>query len=287
MDSFRRDMVSEDLSAEVGKLKSRIIEIDQQRHKLAAKLGEVLYEATKDKPEFRAGHEDLFDEMAALDGKRELARERIAELARAQQAGLESGQTYLCPSCGAELSGKPFFCSTCGAAIDPEQLEAAKPEATLACPLCGGRVHEHDVFCLTCGTNLKEYAASVSEADEDGSGQEEVPVEAVDEFAPETPVIEVTEEPVPDAPAAEEVNEFAPEAPVVEPAPAPESAPVVGDTPPAQPDMVYVIGGGQEPAAPQPEAAPQPGFIQCPGCGKSVSSEYRFCIYCGATLPPR
>ena len=117
--------------------------------------------------------------------------------------------------------------------------------------------------------------------------KEEVPVEAVDEFAPETPVIEVTEEPVPDAPAAEEVNEFAPEAPVVEPAPAPEPAPVVGDTPPAQPDMVYVIGGGQEPAAPQPEAAPQPGFIQCPGCGKSVSSEYRFCIYCGATLPPR
>lgn len=277
MDSFRRDMVSEDLSAEVGKLKSRIIEIDQQRHKLAAKLGEVLYEATKDKPEFRAGHEDLFDEMADLDGKRELARDRIAELARAQRGDLGADLTFLCPSCGAELSGKPFFCSVCGTPIDPEKLEEAKPEATLSCPLCGGRVHEHDVFCLTCGTNLKEYAASIAEDDGNGTAHED-PAGAVDEFAPEAPVIATAEDPGPDAPVAEAVNEFAPEAPVVENA---ATAPAAPDVPPVRSDMVYVIGGEQE------AAAPQPALIQCPSCGKSVSSEYRFCIYCGATLPTK
>ena len=138
------------------RLRMQLNDLMRQRNELAARLGSSLYEETRTIPHMRAGREDLYDGIAAIDQQRVEIQDRLDEIEREAQAAQEAARVFCCPRCGTRVLGSQGFCSGCGmpvadirsaASVDVESVVSSG----LTCSFCGAPLEEGDVFCMSCG----------------------------------------------------------------------------------------------------------------------------------------
>lgn len=161
MGSFvRRGTDAAGRAAETANLKMQLNDLMKRRQGLAAQLGASLYEPTKEIQEFRAGREQIYDSIEAIDRQRAALERQLADIEAASQAAQMATVRYTCPRCGSSVYAQDSFCSGCGLPIADVKamiLNAAPqqaPNSGMACPSCGAPINEGDVFCMSCGKAL-------------------------------------------------------------------------------------------------------------------------------------
>jgi hypothetical protein len=113
--------------AKMIKLKAQIGEVARQRAEFAAQLGAVVYTATKDDPEARAGRETFYAGIEDCDQRTAQLEAEYASL-DAEGAAADGQAKSLCPQCGAPISPNDRFCVACGAQLRGD-LSASAPAA--------------------------------------------------------------------------------------------------------------------------------------------------------------
>lgn len=197
---FNRGVESASRTAQTAKLRAQLNSLQKQRQDLAATLGESLYPATKDRVEFTAGREGLYQSIAGIDSQCDAINQQIAQLEAEASGTAAASSGYTCPRCGVAVDEGDLFCTNCGLPLDqakadqPAETPVAAP-ATPApagvrtCPNCGSPVPDGDMFCMNCGARV------------DGAPAETEPAEGVteSEVAPESePAPDSAPEPVPE-----------------------------------------------------------------------------------------
>lgn len=136
-----------------------------------------------------------------------------------------------CPSCGSPVDAEDRFCGTCGTDLASRSVETV----SRFCTNCGGPLDEADRFCGRCGASVRALGpASPPEAGHpeaplsEASEPEAEPEEDEDFFADWNVVF--AEEPSPQEAVTEAVprppSERGSDTEILQPAPAPERAPV-------------------------------------------------------------
>ena len=175
---FNRGVDAVNRSTKTAGLRRQISEIAAQRQNLTAQLGASLYEETRNNPEFVAGREKLYADIAALDEKRKQIDQAIVAIEN-EAAG---SAVLRCHVCGASVNASDMFCTGCGTPVadirkasginfTPAVSATAEASAATAaaasavavaqpsgptCPNCGKVVEEGDLFCIYCGTRLAD-----------------------------------------------------------------------------------------------------------------------------------
>ncbi len=130
------------------KLKGQLADVNKRRQDYAAQLGASLYEATKDDPAFRAGREQLYDGITALDQQRSQILQQMQEIEQQAYAAAEAAATFQCQVCGTTVRNTDLFCSGCGTPVD--QARPVIPEQNYAQPQTDHPMA--DTVVLTAGT---------------------------------------------------------------------------------------------------------------------------------------
>lgn len=173
--AVNRGTASAGRATEKIKLNARISELNKQRQRLAAQLGALLYEVTKDDPNHPAESEALYAAIARCDEEREACQTQIHQLEQQSAAVATASSTFKCAVCGATMSGSDLFCSGCGSPVEKARPQVASNapvavEASAFCANCGAPMAADDLFCMSCGTKvgaapeLKEANASADAA---------------------------------------------------------------------------------------------------------------------------
>lgn len=175
------------------KLKTDMADARNRRDRMMAELGRQLYPIVSGSPEFTVGREQLFADIAAVDGEIAAIEGQIAEVerlaaerrakeqaeaqARAEQqraAAAAAAQQRAAAAAAVQAAGVPQVPGAPGAPVpqspavphDPATPHApavpASPEgyATVpqpqeaSCPQCGSGVTATAVFCSNCGSKL-------------------------------------------------------------------------------------------------------------------------------------
>lgn len=171
--AVNRGTASAGRATEKMKLNARISELNKQRQGLAAQLGALLYEVTKDDLNHPEGSAALYAAIAHCDEEREACQAQIHQLEQQSAAVATASSTFKCVVCGATMSGNDLFCSGCGSPVEKARPQAtaapvAVAESTVFCANCGAPMAADDLFCMSCGTKvgaapeLKEANASAN-----------------------------------------------------------------------------------------------------------------------------
>ncbi len=154
--SISRGTAAAERTAKTLAVKNRINEIQKRRRDLAAQLGASLYEATKDKDEFREGREGIYDAISSCDAERDDCQRQIEQL----EAESKAAQQVSCPNCGARISASDSFCWGCGKPVDKDLSASESREPTsldsgaAKCERCNSPVAAGDLFCMRCGAKI-------------------------------------------------------------------------------------------------------------------------------------
>ena len=293
-------------AATSAKLKVQLADAQRRRKDLLTQLGDTLYDATKDLPEFRAGREQIYDGIAEVDAEMAGYEQQSREL-EAAAPGVGFGAGYVpaepvdsygsvgsayegsyaaeaveatgtvCPHCGAPVEEGDLFCINCGKKIEvapvaaepiAAPIEAAANEKT--CPRCGEPMDEDDVFCSNCGFSF--FGAG----DSGQVGQE------------------IEEEPAISEPEATGWEDNASPEPEPEPEPTLVAKPVSAPVPPTPSDAGLTCPSCGAPRKPTDKfcmkcgakletPSPSPD-LTCPSCGAPRKPTDKFCMKCGAKL---
>lgn len=154
--SMNRGMASVERTGRSTKIKMQQTTLLSQRKDLAAQLGASLYEATKDNPEFRAGRESLYDDIANIDQQRAALDAELAQIEQEAAAQAQAAVVYICPKCGGTVRAGEKFCSGCGTPVSEIIPQQAEPVATATCSVCGAPINPGDKFCMSCGAKQGE-----------------------------------------------------------------------------------------------------------------------------------
>ena len=162
--AFNKGSSTASRSVEMARQKNRLKDISQQRTRLTAQLGAVLYEKTKDDPSWTSGLQELYSEIAKLDEDRDSVNAQIQSLTAQEQAEENLAHTFSCPSCGTTCSFADHYCMGCGQPIDDAKPSpsAERPIQNLICPICGNDVEPEDSFCMSCGGALQRKVNSAA-----------------------------------------------------------------------------------------------------------------------------
>lgn len=201
MGSFvRRGTDAAGRAAGTANLKMQLNDLMKRRQGLAAQLGASLYESTREIHEFRAGREQIYDDIEAIDRQRESLEQQLAEIEAASQAAQMASVRYTCPRCGASVYAQDSFCSGCGLSIAEVKslILNASPQPIqstgMVCPGCGAPINEDDVFCMNCGKDLRISETPEEECEMPGGAEPDSSCtegegEAIDDSSSDLPII--------------------------------------------------------------------------------------------------
>ncbi len=171
--TFNRGTAAAERATRSLRLNQRLNEINKDRQNLAAQLGAILYEETKNDPAARLGRDALYEGIANLDLEREKCQREIAELEAESAAAEEAARTYTCPRCGTTVQAGDLFCSGCGtkvedikSEIEAQRRASAVSESGRTCPSCGAVLSLDDVYCVACGAKVSAGNDPVAPAEE-------------------------------------------------------------------------------------------------------------------------
>ena len=143
------------------RLKLQMNDLMRERRELVAQLGASLYDVVKDNPEFREGREEILDQIASVDERRDSLQVQLDQIdadAEAAREAAASTQAIVCPNCGTSITSGHAFCTGCGKPV--AEIRAASGPV---CVSCGAQLQEGDLFCVECGAKQPEQNAEQGE----------------------------------------------------------------------------------------------------------------------------
>ncbi len=155
------------------KLKTDLADARNRRDRMMGELGRQVYPLIADKPEFVEGREELFSDIAAVDGEITGIENQIAEVERAaaerkaqeeaaaqQRAAAEAAaQQRAAAQAAAAQSAAQAVSQATGAPMPAGYATVSQPAAA-ACLQCGADVAVGAAFCSNCGAKLEAPAAA-------------------------------------------------------------------------------------------------------------------------------
>ncbi len=133
---------------EIGKVKNKIKDAENNIEKLKMSIGETAYSKFKDgestfpeAEEICSGINEAFDTIKDLEDK-------IMQLKHIRN----------CPDCSTEVDDVVAFCPKCGHKFEPlpvDEEEVAEKSEGLKCNSCGADLEEGTAFCGGCGAKVE------------------------------------------------------------------------------------------------------------------------------------
>lgn len=132
---------------EIGKVKNKIREAENNIEKLKMGIGETAY------AKFKAG-ETTFAEAEESCGSIDEALETIKGF---EAKILQLKHIRICPDCSTEVEDTVAFCPKCGHKFEPLPVEEEEAEEAdvLKCASCGVVLDEGASFCGSCGAKVE------------------------------------------------------------------------------------------------------------------------------------
>jgi uncharacterized membrane protein YvbJ len=133
---------------EIGKVKAKIRDAENEIEKAKMQIGEAAYKR------FKEG-ESTFPEAEEMGGKIDGILDDIKGL---EEKILRLRHVRACPGCGDEVEDTVAFCSKCGHKFEPlpvEEEEEDEDGDVLKCKSCGAEIEEGSAFCGKCGAKVE------------------------------------------------------------------------------------------------------------------------------------
>ena len=132
---------------EIGKIRNKIRDEENNIQKLKTEIGEKAYSM------FKEGDE-VFKEAAELCTGID---EALANIEVFEEKIMRLKHIRICPDCGVEVEDTVAFCSKCGHKFEPLPVEEPEEEEAQGpkCKACGADIEEGAAFCGSCGAKVE------------------------------------------------------------------------------------------------------------------------------------
>jgi DNA-directed RNA polymerase subunit RPC12/RpoP len=131
---------------EIGKVKAKIRDAENDIEKTKMEIGEIAYKKFKD-------GEATFAEAEEMGTKIDGFLDDIKDF---EEKILRLKHVRICPDCGEEVEDIVAFCSKCGHKFEPLPAEEKEEvDDVLKCKSCGAELEEGVAFCGKCGAKVE------------------------------------------------------------------------------------------------------------------------------------
>ncbi len=133
---------------EIGKVKNKIRDAENNIEKLKMSIGETAFSKFKD-------GESTFPEAEEICSNIDEALDTIKEF---EGKIMQLKHIRICPDCSTEVEDNVAFCPKCGHKFDPlpvDEEEVEEEPKGLKCKSCGADLDEGAVFCGVCGAKVE------------------------------------------------------------------------------------------------------------------------------------
>jgi len=133
---------------EIGKVKGKIRDEENNIEKLKMNIGETAYSKFKD-------GEATFPEAEEICASIDEALDTIKDL---EDKIMQLKHIRICPECSTEVEDVVAFCAKCGHKFEPlpvEEEETAEESDGPKCASCGADLDEGSAFCGGCGAKVE------------------------------------------------------------------------------------------------------------------------------------
>lgn len=132
---------------EIGKVKSKIRDAENNIEKMKMNIGEAAYTKFKDGGKIFPEAEEM---CKGIDEAFESIKNLEANILRLKHI-------RICPGCSTEVEDTVAFCAKCGHKFEPLPVteEEVEDDGELKCEKCGAPIEEGAAFCGGCGAKVE------------------------------------------------------------------------------------------------------------------------------------